>query len=93
MTDSGLPLIIIKVGGSLFEMPDLVNRLHPLFFSTQSRVAVVFGGGRCVDEIRSRASRGLLDDQQAHWESIDQMSVSAISQSSRWDGMKVLNST
>lgn len=90
MIESRLPLTVFKVGGSLFDLPDLPERLASHF--SQHRSVVIFGGGSPVDRLRDQASQGVLDNADAHWQAIDLMSFSAQRQSKRWPEMPVVKS-
>ena len=92
MIESRLPRTVFKVGGSLFDLPDLSLRLAPLFFSSYYQSIVIFGGGPSVDDVREQSSRGLIDNIDAHWRAIDSMSRSAEAQSKTWPGMTLLKS-
>lgn len=73
------PLNVVKIGGSLFDLADLPERLrrwrapredvHDLF---------VVGGGAAVDALRRQFAERLVDDSTAHWEAIDLMGRNAI---------------
>lgn len=69
---------VVKVGGSLFELPDLADRLRR-FLQDDPKVCnlLVAGGGRLVDEVRRLDTIAPLDVQSAHWLCIDLMSVTA----------------
>lgn len=71
---------VIKVGGSLFNMPDLKNRVLDWSeaIADESSINVwVCGGGAMVDEVRNWQSRHGLDDETAHRISIGLMSQTA----------------
>lgn len=69
---------VVKVGGSLFDLPDLADRLRR-FLQDDADVCnlVVAGGGRLVDEVRRLDAIAPLDVRCAHWLCIDLMSVTA----------------
>lgn len=69
---------VVKVGGSLFDLPDLDDRLRS-FLQDDLDVCnlVVAGGGRLVDEVRRLDTIAPLDVRSAHWLCIDLMSVTA----------------
>jgi aspartokinase-like uncharacterized kinase len=69
---------VIKVGGSLFDWPLLPLALDAWLSGQPSATNVLIaGGGSLVDTIR-RASRTFsLDDETAHWLSIDAMGINA----------------
>lgn len=71
--------VVLKVGGSLFDLPGLSNRLSQLVanqFSSQ-QVLVVTGGGRLVDAIRQYDAIHPLDEASSHWLSVDLMHTTA----------------
>ena len=72
------PLRVIKVGGSLFDMPDLGDRLRS-FIDEQpiSRNLLIAGGGPLVEEIRRLDRIASIDEELAHWMCIDLMSLTA----------------
>jgi aspartokinase-like uncharacterized kinase len=88
---SRLPLTLIKVGGSLFDLPDLPHRLHELFASAGRKV-LLFGGGDDVDALRRRTSTNAISEEDAHWEAIRLMSNSAVMQSRRWPLAHIIHS-
>ncbi len=69
-----LPKRVVKVGGSLFDMPDLGARIQawidsePLAFNI-----LIAGGGRLIDEIRILAT----DERTAHWLCIERLNDTA----------------
>jgi aspartokinase-like uncharacterized kinase len=69
---------VIKVGGSLFDLADLGERLqHWLDGQRRARNFFVAGGGRLVDEIRQQHDLRRLDEFRAHWLCIDAMDIMA----------------
>ncbi len=72
------PLVIVKVGGSLFSLPDLAQRLRR-WLATQSpaRCVLVAGGGAYVDALREQAGVQNRDEASVHWRCVDLMSVTA----------------
>lgn len=69
---------VFKVGGSLFDMPDLAHRLRSCL-AAQSPAPAVFvaGGGPMADYIRTATPLHRLSDAQAHWICIDLLTASA----------------
>jgi aspartokinase-like uncharacterized kinase len=60
--------IIVKVGGSLFDLPDLGARLHLFLESlTCGQIVLVPGGGPACDLVRQWDRNGRLGDEAAHW--------------------------
>ena len=69
---------VVKVGGSLLDLPDLQQRLRCWLAQRQGqRHLFVAGGGAWVDQLRSWDRRYRLDPVTAHWLAIDCMQVTA----------------
>lgn len=67
---------VIKLGGSLLELDDLVDRLRRWLAAQAGATNVlVVGGGRRADLVRARQSE--LTDCQAHWLAIEAMEANA----------------
>jgi aspartokinase-like uncharacterized kinase len=76
MSDS--PWIVVKVGGSLFDLPDLRGRLQALLAEYEgAHVLLVPGGGARVEAIRTLDRVHQLGEEAAHWLAIEAMSVNA----------------
>jgi aspartokinase-like uncharacterized kinase len=70
--------IVVKVGGSLFDMPDLRPRLiHFLRGLNCLEVALVPGGGRIVDAIRHLDRSHGLREEASHWLALRALSLNA----------------
>lgn len=60
--------VVIKVGGSLLNLPDLAARLSRVFQQLHSRrIGLVTGGGPTADLVREWDSRFALGESAAHW--------------------------
>jgi hypothetical protein len=60
--------IVVKVGGSLFDLPDLGSRLQSWLDRLPTRqVLLVPGGGPTADVVRELDRRHGLGDERAHW--------------------------
>lgn len=71
-------MVVAKVGGSLFDLPDLPQRLRRWFAARpQGRIVLVPGGGAAVDEIRRRFASGECGGDEAHWLAVEAMGVHA----------------
>jgi 5-(aminomethyl)-3-furanmethanol phosphate kinase len=71
-------LRIAKVGGSLFDLPDLRARLRAwMEGQTRQRFLLVPGGGDLADAIRRLQSVHRFGDPAAHWMGIRTMTVQA----------------
>lgn len=69
---------VVKVGGSLFDLADLPQRLRE-WLSRQPSAHSVFiaGGGALVEALRRQASVQPVDEATAHWRCIELMSETA----------------
>ena len=71
-------LSVLKLGGSLLDLPDLANRLlHVIDFLQPTRAIVVVGGGQNADIVRDWDKRFHFDDAVAHDLAIYAMSLNA----------------
>lgn len=69
---------IVKVGGSLFRLPDLAARLRTMFATLDSdQIFVVAGGGEAAEVVRTWDLIHRLNEEVAHWLAIDSMSLTA----------------
>lgn len=66
-----------KVGGSLFDLPDLGPRLSRLLRGVREPVVLVPGGGPAADLIRDWQARHGLSEEQAHWLALSAMQLNA----------------
>ncbi len=70
--------IIAKVGGSLFDVPDLRERLTRWLDSVKpARVLFLPGGGELADAIRNLHHTHRLPEETSHWLAIRTMAVNA----------------
>lgn len=59
---------VIKLGGSLLDLPDLVSRFESWRKSELgARAAVVVGGGDAADAVRAFDARFLIGEDKSHW--------------------------
>jgi 5-(aminomethyl)-3-furanmethanol phosphate kinase len=74
-----MPVVrVVKVGGSLLDWPELPRALDAWLNEQPSAINVLIaGGGNAVDAIRQASRAFLLDDESAHWLSIDAMSINS----------------
>ena len=71
-------MIVVKVGGSLFDMPDLQARLcRWLTQLGDANVLIVPGGGAAADVIRDLDRVHQLGEEASHWLAIRAMSLNA----------------
>ena len=69
---------VLKLGGSLLDLPDLFERLDRVIRSMQPlQVLIVVGGGAAADVIRDLDAQSTLTPSQANWAAIDAMSYNA----------------
>jgi aspartokinase-like uncharacterized kinase len=70
--------VVVKVGGSLFDLPDFGPRLcHWLETSSLGNVLLVPGGGGDADVVRGWDRAGGLDEDGAHWLALRVLSLHA----------------
>jgi aspartokinase-like uncharacterized kinase len=71
-------LVVVKVGGSLFDLPDLGSRLQSwLVEQSAGLVLLVPGGGAAADVVRGLQRDHQLDEETAHWLALRALSVTA----------------
>src|SRR5436190_13964957 len=79
MNDSGLPPVLVKLGGSLLDVEDLAARLRGLFSSlAPAPVGVLVGGGAVTDVVREWDRRFELGDEASHRIAIRSMRVTEL---------------
>jgi aspartokinase-like uncharacterized kinase len=70
--------IVVKVGGSLFDLPDLRARLRAFLASLgDANVLIVPGGGATADAIRALDRAQHLGEEASHWLAIQVLSLNA----------------
>jgi len=62
-----LGLTVAKVGGSLYDLPDLRDRLRAWLAGSAGRVLLIPGGGAAVDVVRQLDRVHGLGEEAAHW--------------------------
>ena len=71
-------LRIVKVGGSLFDLPDLASRLRQWLAAQGPATSVlVAGGGALADEVRHWHEWHGLSEEDSHWLCVDLLDVTA----------------
>jgi probable H4MPT-linked C1 transfer pathway protein len=70
--------VVVKVGGSLFDLPDLGPRLaHWLAFQEPAPVLVLPGGGPTANVIRTLDRQQALGEEKAHWLALRALTLNA----------------
>lgn len=63
-----MSLAVVKVGGSLYDLPDLGDRLRRWLPTLEApRILLVPGGGQAADLVRDFTRRHGLSEEEAHW--------------------------
>lgn len=69
---------VVKIGGSLFDLPDLAPKIRSwLAAQTPAHHILIAGGGPLVDQLRELNQRKPIHETAAHWMCIDLMTVTA----------------
>ena len=69
---------VVKVGGSLFDLPDLGERLRQwLAVQPPAHNVLIAGGGPLVEQIRAWHAEEPIEDAAAHWMCVDLLTVTA----------------
>jgi aspartokinase-like uncharacterized kinase len=69
---------VVKVGGSLFDLPELPSRLRAwLDDQPPAHNVLVAGGGQLVEQVRNWHEAEPIDDVAAHWMCVDLLTVTA----------------
>jgi len=72
------PLIVAKVGGSLYDLPDLAERLRSWIAARHSHRVLLFpGGGILADAIRRFDEVHGVGEEPSHWLAIEALSLAA----------------
>jgi aspartokinase-like uncharacterized kinase len=71
------PRAVAKVGGSLFDLPDLGPRLRRWLKQAFADVLLVPGGGPTTDAVRRLDQIHQLGEEQSHWLALRALSVNA----------------
>src|SRR5437016_6173909 len=71
-------LTVLKVGGSLYGLPDLPARLRKLLADLNTERVVLFpGGGAAADAVRELDRMHRLGEDAAHWLALRALTVNA----------------
>jgi hypothetical protein len=79
---------IVKLGGSLLDLPDYIQRLSG-FIDTVVNPVIIVGGGPAADLVRQWDRTGILNCQQAHWMAIAAMSFNGLQLTQQCDQFRV----
>ncbi len=71
------PTAIVKLGGSLLDLPDLAQRLDQLRPEWGLRPLLVVGGGAAADLVRAWDQLHGLGEERAHWLALDSLALTA----------------
>jgi len=72
------PITVVKVGGSLYDLPDLGTRLRVwLDAQSDSRLLIVPGGGDTAEAVRGFHHIHGLDEERAHWLALRALGLNA----------------
>lgn len=76
---SRTPVVMIKIGGSLLDLPDLGARLWKVRTSRPDDVAAFLaGGGRTTDAVRDYQKIQRFSDDSAHWAAMHALAINTI---------------
>lgn len=71
------PSSVVKLGGSLLDLPDLVARIDKLSHSWGPQPLLVVGGGEAADLVRAWDQRFQIGEQPSHWLALDSLDLTA----------------
>jgi aspartokinase-like uncharacterized kinase len=71
------PDVVIKVGGSLYDLPDLGQRLCRCLGAFSSVTLLIPGGGETAEAVRTLHRRHELSEEVCHWLALRALSVNA----------------
>jgi aspartokinase-like uncharacterized kinase len=71
------PEMIVKVGGSLHDLPDLGRRLRAWLDQQPPRLVLIPGGGPAADWIRDLDACHHLSDERSHWLALRALTLAA----------------
>src|SRR5581483_2249553 len=75
-SDMGASLVVAKVGGSLYDLPDLAGRLRR-WLAPRPAALLIPGGGRMADAVRHLDQVHGLGEGASHWLALRAMTVNA----------------
>ncbi len=75
---SDCPIRVVKVGGSLFDLVDLADRVHAwLARQSPAHHVLLAGGGAVAEQVRRWHAQHPLSEEEAHWMCVDLLTVTA----------------
>ncbi len=83
---------VIKIGGSLFELPDLAERLAELLSNVDGHKIIIPGGGKLTDVIRHWDHTHNLGEEVSHQLALQTLSINAHLLTSFSDSYQLTNS-
>jgi aspartokinase-like uncharacterized kinase len=72
-----MPRVVVKIGGSLLDLPDLGARLRTLLDTLPAETVLVPGGGPAADLVRDWDRRHEIGEEAAHWLALRACSLNA----------------
>ncbi len=78
------PTAVVKLGGSLLDLPDLSQRLDQLRPEWGPRPLMVVGGGGAADLVRQWDQQQQLGEERSHWLALDALDLTARLVESLW---------
>ncbi len=72
-----IPTAVVKLGGSLLDLPDLAQRLDQLRPVWGLRPLVLVGGGAAADLVREWDQLHGLGEERSHWLALDSLALTA----------------
>lgn len=92
MANSRRQIRVVKIGGSLLDLPGLNQRIDD-WISRQPFATTIWivGGGELVEEIRRQNERGELDSEDTHWACIEKMDETATRVASWFPNWKLID--
>src|SRR5262249_21417457 len=68
---------VVKVGASLYDLPDLGPRLRRFLHTLDGRIVLVPGGGASADVVRAWDQHHRLGEERAHWLALQALTLNA----------------
>lgn len=76
---SAMMFTVVKVGGSLFDLPDFFTRLNKWMDRRGLPILIVAGGGNRVDQIRRLDVEAELGEESSHW-----LALQIVAENANW---------